>query len=363
MGDKAASNKEASPVKLIIGVVGIYGAFMYYGLLQAEVVKYKDPETGEKLEREWFVQTVEALANVVVGFVGLLVLQGGPSPYIPYTQFALSGTTQVLAKAMTQRAMIYGVPFFVATLVKNAKMVPVMLGAIVLSGKSYAVRKYMQVALIIGGVLLVSIGKKAKAATPCSSDAMCVKKGFTCGQASGVCEEAGSDGETMGLLCLALSLVCDGLTGGTQDAMKQDYAKTTLAKLGAKKKLQPYDLMLFTNLAMMVIALGASLGLGQFHGGVAYVATHPEIASAMMKFAACSALGQSAIFFTLANFDPLLCTTVTTTRKIFSVLLDIFTQGHVLEPLQWGGVGVASFGVALELQEKFFGKKPSAAKE
>jgi len=30
---------------------------------------------------------------------------------------------QVLAKAMTQKAMIFGVPFFVATLVKNAKMV------------------------------------------------------------------------------------------------------------------------------------------------------------------------------------------------------------------------------------------------
>jgi hypothetical protein len=53
--------------------------------------------------------------------------------------------TQVLAKATMQKAMIYGVPFFVATLVKNAKMVPVMLGAIVMSGKSYALQKYLQV--------------------------------------------------------------------------------------------------------------------------------------------------------------------------------------------------------------------------
>ena len=48
----------------------------------------------------------------------------------------------------------------------------------------------------------------------------------------------------------------------------------------------------------------------------------PKVAN----FCLCSALGQSAIFFTLANFDPLVCTTVTTTRKIFSVLLDIATQ-------------------------------------
>lgn len=53
--------------------------------------------------------------------------------------------TKVAAKAMTQKALIFGVPFFVATLVKNAKMVPVMLGAIVLGGKSYPLRKYLQV--------------------------------------------------------------------------------------------------------------------------------------------------------------------------------------------------------------------------
>jgi hypothetical protein len=43
-------------------------------VLQAEVVKYKSP-TGEKLEREWFVQSMEALANVLVGALGLFLLQ------------------------------------------------------------------------------------------------------------------------------------------------------------------------------------------------------------------------------------------------------------------------------------------------
>jgi len=62
--------------------------------MQAEVVKYVD-DSGAKLEREWFVQAMEALANVVVGLVGLVVTQGGPSPGIPYKGFAVSGTTQV----------------------------------------------------------------------------------------------------------------------------------------------------------------------------------------------------------------------------------------------------------------------------
>jgi hypothetical protein len=71
-------------------------------VLQAEVVKYKS-QAGEKLEREWFVQAVEALANVLVGLVGMFALQGGPSPNIPYLSFAISGTTQVPTQCRRRR--------------------------------------------------------------------------------------------------------------------------------------------------------------------------------------------------------------------------------------------------------------------
>merc|ERR1711966_144614 len=148
----------ASPMRLLIGVVGIFGAFMYYGQLQGDIVRYKD-SNGASLEREWFIQVCEAGANVAVGLMGLMITQGGPSPGIPLKGFAITGATQVLAKAMTQKAQIFGVPFFVATLVKNAKMVPVMIGGIVLSGNKYPIRKYLQVACIIGGVVLVTVGK------------------------------------------------------------------------------------------------------------------------------------------------------------------------------------------------------------
>ena len=177
----------ASPAKLAIGVVGIFGAFLYYGQLMGDIVKYQ-ADDGSKLEREWFLQVLEAAANVLVGLAGLILTQGGPSPAIPYKSFLLTGSTQVLAKAMTQKAQIYGVPFFLATLVKNAKMVPVMVGAIVLSGTRYPARKWAQVALIIGGVVLVTVGKARK---PGASD---------------------GHADVIGMACLGLSLVCDGTT-------------------------------------------------------------------------------------------------------------------------------------------------------
>mmetsp|Transcript_633 Transcript_633/g.1827 ORF Transcript_633/g.1827 Transcript_633/m.1827 type:complete len:330 (+) Transcript_633:545-1534(+) len=321
----AKKEAEASPVKLLVGVVGIFGAFLYYGQLMGDIVKYKDAN-GAALDREWFVQVLEAGANVAVGFAGLLATQGGPSPKIPVKGFLLTGSTQVLAKAMTQKAQIFGVPFFLATLVKNAKMVPVMLGAIVFSGAKYPLKKWVTVALIIGGCVLVTVGKSKK---PSASQ---------------------DDSDAMGLFCLFVSLACDGITGGQQTAFKDAYKKQQ------GKGLAPYDLMLFTNLAMLIVALATALALDQFFGGVAFLAANPSLLTAVAKFSFCSAIGQSAIFFTMANFDPLLVTTVTTTRKIFSVLLDIVSRGYVLNPTQWSGIAVASLGVLGELQEKF-GKK------
>ena len=71
-----------------------------------------------------------------------------------------------------------------------------------------------------------------------------------------------------------------------------------------------------------------------------------------MRFGACSAVGQSFIFYTISTFDPLVCTTVTTTRKIFSVLLSIFLKGHELPLMGWGGVALASAGILAEASSK-----------
>lgn len=63
-------------------------------------------------------------------------------------------------------------------------------------------------------------------------------------------------------------------------------------------------------------------------------------------------MGQSFIFYTISNFDPLVCSTLTTTRKIFSVLLSIFVNKHTLAPKGWAGIGVSSLGILGELQDK-----------
>mmetsp|Transcript_8496 Transcript_8496/g.17205 ORF Transcript_8496/g.17205 Transcript_8496/m.17205 type:complete len:390 (+) Transcript_8496:55-1224(+) len=304
-------------IKLIIGAGGIYSAFLYYGSLQEDVFRYTSPD-GTSFKQAWFLQVLEALANVVVGFIGLQ-LTGGTKG-LPLKMFALSGTTQVSAKAFTSLALANGLSFPVATLAKSGKMVPVMIGSLLLGGTKYSVREYMQVAAIVAGTAIVGMGKK----------------------------KGGGPSSSLGVLFILLSLVADGVTGGVQKKLKAE-----ASKVGVKPK--PYDFMFWTNLFMAAAACVVSLALGEVGTGLNYIMSNPEILNKIVKFALCSAAGQSFIFFTIANFDPLVCTTVTTTRKIFSVLLSIFLKGHSLSGQGWGGIALACTGILAEMESKMKG--------
>lgn len=313
-----AAETKALPdgMKLLIGAGGIYVAFLYYGSLQEDVFRFVAAD-GSHFKQAWFLQVMEALANVIVGFAGMLLT--GATKGIPLKMFAISGAAQVTAKACTSLALANGLSFPVATLAKSGKMAPVMAGSLLLGGASYSVREYLQVVAIIGGTAIVSMGKKK-----------------------------GGENSLMGVVYIALSLLLDGVTAGFQKRLK-----TETAKVGVKPK--PYDFMFWTNLFMCLTAVVIAAGLGELASGVAFCAANPEIMSKIIKFAVCSAVGQSFIFYTIANFDPLVLSTVTTTRKIFSVLLSIFLKGHALSVTGWTGIGMACLGILSELQEKMGG--------
>ena len=302
-------------VKLLIGAGGIYAAFLYYGSLQEDVFRYKAAD-GSAFKQAWFLQVMEALANVVIGWIGMQM--AGATKGIPLRMFGISGAAQVSAKACTSLALANGLSFPVATLAKSGKMAPVMLGSLLLGGASYEMREYLQVAAIIGGTAIVSMGKK---------------------------KASGGSSSLMGVAYILLSLVLDGVTAGFQKRLK-----TETAKVGVKPK--PYDYMFWTNLFMCLTAAVIAVALGEMQSGLTFLQANPEILSKVGKFALCSAVGQSFIFYTIANFDPLVLSTVTTTRKIFSVLLSIFLKGHSLSAVGWSGISLACAGILSELQNK-----------
>lgn len=117
---------------------------------------------------------------------------------------------------------------------------------------------------------------------------------------------------------------------------------------------------------------------------VAYVATHPDILQLLVLLGLCSAVGQTFIFYTIRTFDSLTLSTITTTRKFFTVravvlrswpfisapfvrkhcvilgphlppsphfywqiITSVAVHGHVLLTQQWVAVFVVFAGLAL----------------
>mmetsp|Transcript_31635 Transcript_31635/g.100461 ORF Transcript_31635/g.100461 Transcript_31635/m.100461 type:complete len:325 (-) Transcript_31635:119-1093(-) len=317
-------------VKLAMGAAGIYGAFMYYGLLQEDVLTFR-AEDGGQFDQVWMLQAFEAAANAILGAVGLALM--GSTGSLPLGMFATTGLSQVSAKALTSLALAQGVSFPVMTLAKSAKMVPVMAGSLIMNPKNtaYEARQYAQAALIIAGTVIVSMAKKSS--------------------------KAGAASSSVGLMCLLGALCCDGYTGGQQKALQMETKKRT------GKMPTQYDLMFWINFFMTCIAFLVALALGELPSGIAFLTENPEILRKIATFSLCSAIGQNFIFFTIAEFDSLTCTTITTTRKIFSVLLSIFVKGHSLNGQGWTGIAVASAGILGELDHKLRkGKAPKAKK-
>ncbi len=314
-------------IKLLVFAGGIYGAFLQYGNAQEEI--YKCPKGIKDCEKidVWFVNCCEAIANVLVGGIALLIV--GNINGLPIECLRISALFQQGAKGCTNLAMVYKMPFAITTLAKSGKMIPVMIGSIFIGGKKYSWLQIASVLAIVMGTVLVSMysGEKKGHGSSSSSSSQDIS-------------------QYIGVAFLVASLAFDGVVAGKQTEMD------TLCK---ERKIQPsysraFAMMFWTNLFMSGIALLAAIF--NYEKTINYLTTHSEIYTLIGTFAVCSAVGQTFIFLTITEFDPLTTTTITTTRKIFSVLLSIYKNNTPVEPIGWFGLAIASAGIVYDIFEK-----------
>ncbi|CAN0204689.1 unnamed protein product, partial [Hapterophycus canaliculatus] len=106
-----------------------------------------------------------------------------------------------------------------------------------------------------------------------------------------------------GLTLLAFSLILDGVTGSAQERIK------------AACKPTVHEMMCFMNAWALGILSVTAYGSGQWSEGLAFCLAHSSVMSYVLGFSLAAALGQNFIYYTISNFNPLVCTTITTTRK------------------------------------------------
>ncbi|KAF1779354.1 UAA transporter [Phytophthora cactorum] len=198
------------------------------------------------------------------------------------------------------------VSFPTQALGKSCKMIPVMLMGVLIRRKKYTLRDYICVVVITTGIA-----------------------------------HAERENSTYGLLLLFLSLTLDGISGPKQEEIAHQLRPSV------------HQQMLNTNIwAVVYTALE----------GFFFCMENPAILNSVFYFSVCSALGQNFIYFTIQQFSALTCTTITTTRKFFTILFSVVWYGHELSLMSWLGVAVVFIGLGWELSSKYQKYQAQSAK-
>ncbi|TGJ84536.1 hypothetical protein E0Z10_g4215 [Xylaria hypoxylon] len=340
-----STTEEAGATQLVIAVAGIYGSFLTWAYLQEKLTTtpHGPPGQTEAFKYPVFLNTIQSLFAAVTGALYLwLSTPKGSSipPIIPSSRILMPLLLVALTSSLASPfgyASLAHIDYITFLLAKSCKLLPVMFLHITVFRKRYPLYKYMVVAAVTAGVAVFTLhsGKKGK------------------GHGSALTER----NSTWGLLLLGINLLFDGLTNSTQDYI-----------FGA---FQPYSgpqMMCANNLMSMVVmvtylvlspwlvhtGIGEWLGMdiagsaGELEEALAFMARYPSVWSDILGFAACGAVGQVFIFYTLSTFSSVLLVTVTVTRKMFTMMLSVIAFGHRLTHMQVLGVGLVFGGIGAE---------------
>ena len=347
VGSARGASRVPTEAKLVFAVAGIFFAFGAFAVLQEDV--YRTSYAGERFSATFLVLIVERGVNTAVGALGALLLarSGGderdrkrsPSEKktrVPVAAIATSGISQMLAMAFANEALRF-VSFPTQVLGKSCKMIPVMIGGVV-AGRKYRASQYAQVAVVTAGVVAFNLGKPRRdARSPSHSGAP-------------VAEDS-----AYGLALIAASLAMDLVTAALQDRVKTATARLNPRRAGADApKTSMFESMLWTNAGGACAAFALAAGTGQLGSGLAFCARHVAAAKNVAFYALASVIGQLFVYFTITEFDPLVLSTVTTTRKIFSTVYSAARSPEAaMTRTQWGGCAAVFAAIAWDTLEKY----------
>lgn len=316
-----------------------------WALLQERITTtpYGPATSPEIFDFSIFLNTIQSSFAFLVGYAYLLFSSRSksttpalfPTRSIVYP-LLLIAVTSSLASPFGYASLKH-VGYITFILAKSCKLVPVMALHVSIFRKRYPLYKYAVVALVTSGVAVFTLyhpssSKKSSKAIPAGSS-------------------------TWGLLLLSINLLFDGLTNSTQDYINGSFAPYSGSQMMCAQNLMS------TLLTTSFLLLGPYLSTlpyvsthfltststaGELTAALAFVRRNPAVLQDVLLFAACGAIGQVFIFYTLSKFSSLLLVTITVTRKMLTMLLSVVWFGHRLTLGQWGGVALVFGGVAAE---------------
>lgn len=244
--------KMAGTGTLLICVVGIYACYLWYGVVQEKL--YHTQDDGSKFGNTAFTMLVQCMGNALIAslvyFFGTVFgferrvpkkdKDGNPMALESFV--SVLGSADVLITAFVYVSAMYTsnealkyVSYPMQALAKSCKLIPVLIGGMVINGKRYPVWKYVSVLLVTLGITAFQFAKQ-KASSSHSS-------------------KSSHEDDTFGLVLLAVSLAMDGMSGPGQERIKR-FALTNTQQ------------MLATNVWATVVMLAVSMYYDQLQPSV-----------------------------------------------------------------------------------------------
>ncbi|RDL40606.1 Multidrug resistance efflux transporter EmrE [Venustampulla echinocandica] len=350
----APAHKEAEGpgiVQFLMAVGGIYGSFLTWALLQERLTTtpYGSSSAPELFKFPVFLNTVQSLFAALTGYMYLRSSTKpgqSPAPIFPNQRIVvpllLVAITSSLASPFGYASLAH-IDYITFILAKSCKLLPVMFLHITIFQKRYPLYKYLVVLAVTSGVAVFTLhAGSAKAHKKPSKASINPDRN-----------------STWGLLLLGINLLFDGLTNTTQDYIFQTYQPYTGPQMMCANNIMSTILTLsYLGLSPYLshTGLGEYLGMdlsnggsgGEFKAALGFMARHPGVWWDVLGFAACGAVGQVFIFYTLSTFSSLLLVTINVTRKMLTMILSVIWFGHRLGGRQWMGVGLVFGGIGAE---------------
>lgn len=390
--------KKKSPLLLLLCATGITSCYLWYGTIQEHLfqldnaAKVDDENDGKKkqsitlflLATGTFSSSVLALIWIMIGPIILSTSQAknrqereaadsSSVERLNHPLLALTSVTYLSAMAASNESLHY-VSYPTCVLAKSSKLIPTMVvGWLVDKYRSWKVVgtiNHTSSSSSIGnngshnnkgingmewlGAALITIGILAFQYIQLQKQSNEDKRSHD--------EEVVKGDSPYGLALLGMSLFMDGLLGACQSTLKRKHLNNYFRPPSAM------ETMLFINLYATLILIPCSYYAGQFTHGMSMlfpsssnnnIEDVDNTSKLLLQLNLSASLGQVFIFLTIHHFSPLTCTTITTTRKFFTILLSVYKFGHVLDIWQWSSVGLVFGGLYLEIVAKFMEEKGS----
>jgi UDP-galactose transporter B1 len=310
----APGNQAQSPLtQLLIAIAGVYGSFIYYGILQEKLFKSDYSGDGNKFKFAWatlFLQGI--LSFLLAGAINRFYynLKQSALPFKLQFQVALFYSLSMFGS----NAALKYISYPIQALMKSSKIISVMLISAVSGTEKFSKIQYVSATVITLGIIIFNVfdsGKKGKE----------------------------TQTTVIGLALILLSLFSDGMTGSKQNE--------------ARKKYNPsaFDMMEACNKVAWVLALVYALLSAELFPALAYMTKYPACIADLLLLGFMGTIGQCFVYYTVTNFGPFYLSVITTTRKFFTVIFSIFLFGHSISIYQWLSIGFVFFGVGMEMYE------------